>query len=99
MCRLEVATQRDCLEEQFCFASTCFLFVACVVCFHCQILLCHSLTAGLHLVINGFDLLCETNSSFVVACMTGAFPSQFLLANEQNGGLERESRKGTRVGR
>ena len=27
------------------------LFVACVVCFHCQILLCHSLTAGLHLVM------------------------------------------------
>ena len=80
MCRLEVATQRDSLEEQFCFASMWFLyglftewpasscpliglfllvieivmvnlFFACVVCFHCQILLCHSLTAGLHLVM------------------------------------------------
>ena len=72
------------------------LFVACVVCFHCQILFCHSLTAGLHLVM---VLICCVR--LIVALqlhVTGAFPSQFLLASEQNGGLERESREGTRVG-
>jgi len=30
--------------------------------------------------------------------VTGAFPTQFLLASEQNDGLERESREGTRAG-
>ena len=72
------------------------LFVACVVSFHCQILLCHSLTAGLHLVM---VLICCVRLIVALSLLvTDAFPSQFLLACAKNGGLERDSRERTRVG-